>query len=214
MNKEMIIDALEYIDLDIIEETNALRLKERRAVKRMPRIKWKQIALVAAAVCLIIVGINALRPIGGKKDAMSDGFKEDGAGDIAMENDAMLSESGDMIIRIDEWRDDGFIGTVINKGSSGYELEGSSVEVQFFSETVIDVKGYKTFFYKDNNAKECGIPVGTVLTVAYGDLARNHTSDSESVTTDMSGVTGSAGNLGESYTMRAYIILEEAAFYE
>lgn len=213
MKQDLIIDAMEFIDQDIIEETDALRRQESTR-KKVVNIRWHQIALIAAAVCLVFVGIGALIPKGGKGAAM-DGFVDEGLKDEINSN---LGENVGMLIRIDQWLEDGFIGTVVENGGQLKAVKGESIKVEIVSDTSVDMDGCRnyvtdaTFGYKDVlNLYASNIKEGTVVTVAYVDFVSNDEENSV-----VSGVTGT-GPDSESQTscsIKALIITEESVFYE
>ncbi|MBQ4284325.1 MAG: hypothetical protein IJB96_10415 [Lachnospira sp.] len=170
MKQELIMDALEFLDEDIIVETDELR-QGKNVVKKPHVFKWNYIALVAAAVCLCILGVSMITP-GGNKSAgpaedYNGGVKTDGCD---MEHDGELAESQRMLVRIDEWKTDGFYGTVVDNGGQGSVMAGMCIAVEFNSDMRVDIEGYRDYAYDGTNAKSCGIKAGTVVSVDCTEL--------------------------------------------
>lgn len=176
MNRELIVDAMEFIDQDIIEETDALRCISGQMKKKKKMVLFKKSDIVVAgvavaAVFFIMIGIAMFNPLGGYKDSGApEWYKGDVYGDNAVQDEGEPIKEPIMLIRVDKWLDDGFEGTVMSDESQYGVPKGDSIKVKFDSDTKIDITGYENFKYSGANAKDCHITTGTVVTVNYEEL--------------------------------------------
>lgn len=173
MNHELIHDALNLMEEDLITEVEKLRTRKKRN-----RTKWMKWIAVAACFCVIIGGGYKLL-LGGMK---GEGLKSDSSVDIEeSQNDGAAQNSSEIsvvLIEILEWKENGFYGEIsdiVEDGKDNLKTE-NSVDIQKYAvgtkvfvnteEAVVYTKESASVAAEKVEGKVC-FPVGNIVQVQF-----------------------------------------------
>lgn len=148
MKTPKIANAVGHIDDDLV-----VAATERKKAKSSLWLKWS-----AVAACLaLIVSIGFAIPHWLPND-------DQGMPGIYIEDRESIFAT------IEEWRDEGFVCTIIDSDIHDFIAEGYSVLIQFNETTKVTTLDGSKFQYDEENpnAPSCGLPVGTTVEIYFG----------------------------------------------
>ncbi len=148
MNRKMISDAVTNISTEYIEKAATYTV-----ANKSRKIRWYKWAAVAAGSTLILlIGIGGI----------SHFYKNNDGGMYG----EVMEDREPIIVTIKEWRDEGFVCTVVDADIHEFITEGYEVYIEFSTNTKVD--GIEFVFDSENpNAQECGLNVGTQVELYF-----------------------------------------------
>lgn len=127
---------------------------ETKNIRRKGWIKWGAVA--ACFVCVFVVGMMMLL----HKPEVSDDEKY---------GTYFLEDQAPIVVSVERWLDEGFIGKVMDTGNHEYLKKNSAVYIRFDTGTKVKTPEGGVFTYNEGStmAWECGLPVGMTVKIAF-----------------------------------------------
>lgn len=151
MRKLKISETMQNINQKYVDEANAYTGVV-KTVHRPIWVKWGAIAACFALMLLAGVGIFHLQQ----------------GNDGGMYGE-LMQDREPIVVSIKEWKDEGFVCTVVDPDIHKFIYEGYEVLIKFNDD--IKISGTDFIYDTENpNAPDCGIPVGTQVEVYFGEV--------------------------------------------
>ena len=145
MKKEKLYEAIGDINDGYINDAH-------KTAKNKSHPVWFKWAAMAACLCLILgLGIGGFNLIVGNDGGMH--------GDVIVDREPIF-------VTIKEWRDEGFVCTVVDADIHQFIAEGYDVLIEFNANTKIGGVDFK-YDEENPNAQECGLAVGTQVELYF-----------------------------------------------
>lgn len=145
MKKEQLYEALGDINENYVNEAHLTAKKTARPI-------WLKWAAMAACLCLVLgLGIGGFNLIGNNDSGMY--------GEV-------IEDREPIIVTIKNWRDEGFVCTVVDADIHTFITVGGDVYIEFNDNTKVNGTDFK-FDSENPNAQECGLTVGTQVKLYF-----------------------------------------------
>lgn len=174
MTGKAILEALSFVDDKYIEEAEVGIIR--------PALNFKKLLPLAACLCLVLWGLVSGIGVSGKSAAALDETKAElqivemekaesghyAQNDIALEVEVpYISEVPHVILRIEQWYENGFTAIVEKLGDSAAFEIGQSVQIVFLPNSCVEVEENDLVQVTRKIPTEADFAIGDVVMVRY-----------------------------------------------